>query len=134
MRQVLRPGAGHNIPIIVLSAVGTIAGLALGVGLLTVSNPGGAAFMAFAGVAIGSACAAYFRNAMVWFDDQEVGKVNLFGVETKLRREQLGRLETRFAPQPTLNFLRKDGSRAFRINTRLWTDAQVKAMKDAVGG
>jgi hypothetical protein len=97
-------------------------------------NPGAAAVVAIAGLAAGGSCAAYFRNAIVWFDDQEIGKVNLLGIETKSHRDQLDRVEMRFSPQPTLNFLRKDGSRAFRISTRLWTVAQIKTLQDAVGG
>ena len=90
--------------------------------------------MAVAGAFCGLSCIAYFRNASVWFSDVEVGKVNLVGIGTKCRRDQLGSVEAKFSPQPTLNFLRKDGSRAFRINTRLWTQDQVRTIQDAVGG
>lgn len=133
-RHVLRPNPAHSAPIIVLAAVGTIAGLTLGVELLKVGNPGSAAFVAVAGLLCGLSTIAYFRNASIWFNDAEVGKVNLLGIETKCVRDQLRSVDTGFSPQPTLNFLRKDGSRAFRINRRLWTDDQVGIIRDAVSG
>jgi hypothetical protein len=133
-RQVLRPQPGHSLPIVVLSVLGTLAGLALAVGFVAAKNPGGAAVMMVAAFVVGGACIAYFRNASVWFDGNQVGKVDLLGRKTTCRLNDLSRVEARYSPQPTLNFMRKDGSRAFRINTRLWTDAQVKAMQGVVRG
>jgi len=130
--QVLRPQPGHSVPIIVLSAIGTLGGLGVGGGLFVTGYPGAGVVMVITGVAIGASCFGYFRNARVWFDEEVVGKTNLLGIETTCRRVDLSRLETRFSPQPTLNFIRKDGSRAFHINTRLWTDAQVQLIRQAV--
>jgi hypothetical protein len=84
--------------------------------------------MVAAGLLAGGSCAAYFRNASVWFDDQAVAKINLLGMVTTCPRDQLRKVEAAYSPQPTLTFIRKDGSRAFRINTRLWTDEQVQLM------
>lgn len=131
-RHVLRPQPGHNVPIIVLSGLGTVGGIALAAGLLAAKDSGGAAFVAIAGLIVGSSCVAYFRNARIWFDDEEVGKVSLLNVETKCRRDHLRDVEMRLSPQPTLNFVRKDGSTAFRINARLWTDSQITMVRDGI--
>jgi hypothetical protein len=131
-RQILRPQPGHSLPIVSLSVLGALAGLALAVGFVAARNPGAAAVMVIAAFVVGGACIAYFRNACVWFDGNQVGKVDLLGRKTTCRLDDLSRVEARNSPQPTLNFMRKDGRRAFRINTRLWTDAQVKAMQGVV--
>jgi hypothetical protein len=133
-RQILRPQPGHSLPIVSLSVLGALTGLALAVGFVAARNPGAAAVMVIAAFVVGGACIAYFRNACVWFDGSQVGKVDLLGRKTTCRLEDLSRVEAQNSPQPTLNFMRKDGRRAFRINTRLWTDAQVKAMQGVVRG
>ena len=133
-RQVLRPSPGHSLPIVVLSVFGTLGTLALAVAFVAAKNPAGAVVMSIAALVVGGACIAYFRNAAVWFDANQVGKIDLLGRNTTCPFEDLGRVEAQYSPQPTLNFIRKDGSRAFRINTRLWTDAQIAAMQRLVRG
>ena len=134
-RQVLRPQPSYCAPIIVLSALGLVAGLALAMEFMLATkpaNPPAAAMMAMAGLTAAGSCWASFRNMSIWFDDQEIGYVNLLGMERKYRFDELAGVASRFSPQPTLNFMLKDGSRAFRINTRWWTDGQLRAITDAV--
>ncbi len=88
-RQVLRPEPRHSLPIVVLSVLGTLAGLALAVGFVAAKNPGGAVVMLVAALVVGGACIAYFRNASVWFDSNQVGKVICSGKNDA----SVGRLE-----------------------------------------
>jgi hypothetical protein len=62
-----------------------------------------------------------------------LSKTNLVGWTSRVPVDDVARLETRYSSQPTLCAIRRDGTRALRVNQRLWDDAQVKALFGALG-
>ncbi len=96
-------------------------------------NPGGGWLVA-AGLGVGAAYVAYRRNAQVWYDEDQIAHVNLFGIETKCRLDELHSAEIRGARAITLDFVAKDGRTAFRINARLWNQAQITELGRRVNG
>jgi hypothetical protein len=65
-------------------------------------------------------------------DDDVVFKTNLLGKTSRCRVDEVARMETHYSPQPTVRFVRRDGSLAFRVNARLWTADQLDALRVAL--
>jgi hypothetical protein len=122
----------HSLPLIVLIAIGDLVLIGLSVGFVTVRNIGSAIAMLGVGFVITAAIAAYFRNAAIFVKDGKVGKIDLLGRKTQFRIDDLDRTELRYSPQPNLWFVGKNGKWLFRVNTRLWTDSQLKDVQDAL--
>lgn len=133
-RLTLRPSAAHSAPFIVLVALLDVGAVVMVVGLAFAHNPGGSLLIGGMAAALSLGTLLYYRNAMLWVDAEEVGKTDLLGRRSVCRRDDLLRLESHFAPQPTLEAIRKDGRRAFRVNTRLWDDEQLNQLRASLKG
>jgi hypothetical protein len=76
---------------------------------------------------------AYFAKASLRVEGGVLSKTNLLGWTSRVDVDQVARVETRYSPQPALCVIRRDGTRALRVNQRLWDDAQVRALMGALG-
>ena len=127
-----RPDPVHYAPIIVLAVAGSVACLWACWNLILVRNsPAAALFGAVVALLVASPV-MYFRNARLTVSDGSVAKRDIIGRITECPRDQIARIETRYQPQPTLCFIRTDGTLAFRVNQRLWRDAQLQEIRDAL--
>jgi len=129
---LLRPSPRRALPIILLVGLGDVAAVGLAAGFLAVQNWGAAAVMLAVGLLTGSTTWAYFKRASLSIDGDVLSKTNALGVTSRCRIDDLVRMEIRYAPQPTVRFVRRDGSLAFRINARLWSAVQMETLRAAL--
>ena len=125
----LRPDLRRSLPGLVFLALFAGFWFWVASNLWAVHDQRGAAVIGAVGVAILVAEALYFANARVVLDEREITKRDMFGLAKACGRDQLASVEIRYTPQPTICFLRADGSLIFRLNKAWWTDSQVEQFK-----
>jgi len=129
---LLRPHPRHSLPILVLVAAGDVLAIALAAGFLAIRNWSAVIFMLAAALTTGGATWAYFARASLGIEGDVLVKRGALGITSRCRVEDLARMETSYAPQPTVRFIRQDGSLAFRMNARPWTADQLDALRVAL--
>lgn len=130
---VLRPRPFHSLPIIVLMAALDVGAVVLGTSFIGAKEWADAVPPLIFIIVSAGGTYAYFARASLRVEGGVLSKTNLVGCASRVNVDDVARLETRYSPQPTLCVIRRDGTRAFRVNQRLWDDAQVKSLMSALG-
>jgi hypothetical protein len=128
-----QPEPRHSGPLVVLAGCGAVVCGWMGFNLAVVRNGPGAVIFATLACILPLAVWAYFRNARIVVAADWVGKRDIVGRLTRCPIAQLRGLETRYFPQPSVCFVRTDGTVAFRVNRRLWKDDQVSEITRCLG-
>jgi hypothetical protein len=131
-RLLLRPSPRRALPLIFLVVLADTVAVGLAAGFLAVGIWGAAAVMLAAGLITGSITWAYFTHASLSVDGDVVSKTNALGIISACRIDDLVGMEIHYSPQPTVRFVRRDGSLAFRVNARLWSSVQMDALRGAL--
>jgi hypothetical protein len=86
-----------------------------------------------AAVGIPLAIFLYMRNAQLFANADFIGKRNLLGLSTRCSRDEFDSIGPGRGTSPQLWFYRKDGGVAFKVQSALWANDQVKALTDFLG-
>jgi uncharacterized membrane protein len=126
----LRPRPSYSTPFLVLIVVWDAAAVWLAVQFMATGALSSALF--FFALAVGASVLVflYFMNARLSADDVIVSKRDLLGRMSSCHRAELASVDIRFAPQPVICFVRRDGTIAFSVNRRLWTHDQIAQLRN----